>query len=66
MTTPQPAIEPAVYTVGETAKLLRKGRNAIYEAVARGELPALRLGNSIRIPRRAIDRLLEGKGGDAA
>jgi excisionase family DNA binding protein len=64
MKTLEPAA-PQILTVAETAKLLRKGRNAIYEAVASGELPALRIGRTIRIDRRVVDRLLEGKGGDA-
>ena len=42
-------------TVPETAKLLRISRNLAYELVARGELPAVRLGRVIRIPRGALD-----------
>jgi excisionase family DNA binding protein len=57
--------EALVCKPAEVARALQKGRNWVYEAVARGELPALRLGNSIRIPKAAVDRMLEGKGGDA-
>ncbi len=42
-------------TVSETAKLLRISRNLAYELVARGELPAVRLGRVIRVPRDALD-----------
>ncbi len=42
-------------TVPETAKLLRISRNLAYELVARGELPAVRLGRVIRIPRGALN-----------
>ena len=56
---------PAVYTVREVAALLRKQPNQVYEAIARGELPALRLGRSILIPRVPFERLLEGNA-DAA
>ena len=42
-------------TVPETAKLLRISRNLAYELVARGELPAVRLGRVIRVPRGALD-----------
>ena len=38
-------------TVPETARLLRISRNLAYELVARGELPSVRLGRAIRIPR---------------
>lgn len=42
--------EPLAYTVPECAKALRLGRNRVYDLVATGELPAIRIGRSIRIP----------------
>ena len=45
-------------TVPEAAKLLRIGRNHAYELVARGEIPSVRLGRLIRIPRAALDQRL--------
>ena len=41
-------------TVPEAAVMLRIGRNLAYELVARGELPAVRLGRAIRIPRDVL------------
>jgi excisionase family DNA binding protein len=38
--------------------VLRVGRNQLYEAVARGELRAVRIGRSIRIPKTALLELL--------
>lgn len=55
-------IAVSVYTIEETAKLLRIGRSAAYEAVRRGEIPALRLGRCLRVPRRALEELLDGSG----
>lgn len=52
--------ETSVYTVEETAKLLRIGRSAAYEAVRRGQIPALRLGRRLRVPRCALEKLLNG------
>ena len=46
--------ELLLLTVPETARLLRIGRNTVYELVARGELPAVRLGRVIRIPRHRL------------
>ena len=46
---------PMLLTVPETARLLRISRNLAYELVARGELPAVRLGRVIRIPRSELD-----------
>jgi excisionase family DNA binding protein len=41
---------PEVLTVREAAAILRVGRNQLYQAVACGQLPAVRIGRSIRIP----------------
>jgi excisionase family DNA binding protein len=46
-------------TVGETAEILGLSRAFTYELVARGELPCVRFGRRIVIPRVAIERLLE-------
>jgi excisionase family DNA binding protein len=45
-------------TVGEAAKLLRLSRAFTYQLVARGELPSLRFGRRVVIPRIAIERIL--------
>lgn len=47
-----------VLTVSEAAQLLRVSRAFAYDLVARGELPALRLGRRIVVPRAAIERML--------
>jgi excisionase family DNA binding protein len=49
---------PHVLTVREVAAILRVGRNQLYEAVARGELPAVRIGRTIRISTTALKKLL--------
>jgi len=49
---------PAVLTVREAAAILRIGRNQLYQAVARGQLGAVRIGRSIRIPKQALLDLL--------
>jgi excisionase family DNA binding protein len=49
---------PEVLRVREVAAILRVGRNQLYEAVARGELPAVRIGRTIRIPTTALRDLL--------
>jgi excisionase family DNA binding protein len=49
---------PEVLTVRDAAAILRVGRNQLYQAVARGELAAIRIGRSIRIPRQALLDLL--------
>jgi excisionase family DNA binding protein len=49
---------PEVLTAHEAAAVLRIGRNQLYEAVARGELHAVRIGRTIRIPKQALLDLL--------
>jgi excisionase family DNA binding protein len=51
-----------VLTVREAAAILRVGRNQLYQAVARGQLGAIRIGRSIRIPRQALLDLLAAAG----
>jgi excisionase family DNA binding protein len=45
-------------TVKEVAAILRVGRNQLYQAVARGDLGAVRIGRTIRIPKTAVLGLL--------
>jgi len=46
------------FTVEETAKILGIGRNSAYEAVARGEIPVIRVGKRLLVPKAALERLL--------
>ena len=55
-----------VYTVEETAELLGIGRSAAYEAVRRGDIPAIRIGRSLRVPRRRLEALLDSENDNAA
>jgi excisionase family DNA binding protein len=52
--------ERLVLSVPEAAGMLGISRRLAYELVARGELPALRLGGRIVILRRPLERLLDG------
>ncbi len=48
-----------VFTVSEAREKLGISRGLIYEAIRRGEIPHLRIGKRIVIPRVALERLLE-------
>jgi excisionase family DNA binding protein len=52
---------PAILTlsVSETAKLLGVSRNGAYEAIAKGELPSIRVGRRLLVPRVALERMLD-------
>ncbi|MBV9532079.1 MAG: helix-turn-helix domain-containing protein [Bradyrhizobium sp.] len=47
-------------SVAEASRRLGIGRNAAYDAVGRGEIPVLRFGRLLRVPLRALQRLLDG------
>lgn len=47
---------PDLLTVDEARQILRVGRNQLYEACRNGEVPHLRIGKSIRIPKRWIEQ----------
>lgn len=46
-------------TVHEAAELLGISRAFAYELVARHELPSIRLGRRVVIPRKALEQLLD-------
>jgi excisionase family DNA binding protein len=52
---------PDVLTVPEAAALLRAGRNQTYDLIRRGELHAVRVGRSLRVPKAALVRFLEAE-----
>ena len=47
-----------VYTVKEASKMLHLSPNFIYQLIAKGYLPAIRLG-SIKILRSSLEKFLE-------
>ncbi|MGH3117849.1 MAG: helix-turn-helix domain-containing protein [Gaiellales bacterium] len=49
-----------VLTVTEAATALGISRAHAYELVARQQLPAVRLGRRIVVPRRALEQLING------
>ena len=49
-----------VVSVIEVARILGIGRNLAYEAVARGEIPSIRVGGRILIPVAGLDQMLVG------
>lgn len=64
---PTPSVGPSekrprdrrVWSVDETAEQLGISRAHAYELIARREIPHLRLGRRIVVPRKAVDELLD-------
>jgi excisionase family DNA binding protein len=43
----------------DVQRILRIGRSKVYEMIARGELPMIRIGRVVRVPSRELDRWME-------
>jgi excisionase family DNA binding protein len=51
--------EPLFLRISEAARLLAMSRSAAYAAIRAGQLPSVRVAGKWRIPRAALERLLE-------
>ena len=51
-------VGPEVYKPSEVAKMLRVDARTVYGMIERGELPQIKVGRVIRIPRGPVDHLL--------
>jgi excisionase family DNA binding protein len=65
-------MEPLLLKAGDVAKLLGLGRSKVFTMLAVGELPVVRIGRSVRVPRAALDDWIaehtqhaSGRSGDA-
>ncbi len=56
---PRPINNKLCYTVPEVAEMLGFSRNFGYELARRGELPILRFGKRMLVPRVALEKMLE-------
>ena len=55
--------EPLTYDVVEAGRLLGLGRNASYEAAKTGQIPTIRIGRRLLVPKAALERMLNTGGG---
>ncbi len=53
--------ERATLTIAEAAKALGIGRNQAYEAAQCGQIPSIRIGRRVLVPRVAFERMLRGE-----
>jgi excisionase family DNA binding protein len=51
-----------VYEVPEAGKMLGLTRNGSYEAAKRGDIPTIRIGKLLRVPKEAFHKMLEQVG----
>jgi excisionase family DNA binding protein len=52
-------MERKVLTVPEAGAQLGLGRNASYDAAKRGDIPTIKLGKLLRVPKVAFERMLD-------
>jgi excisionase family DNA binding protein len=48
-------------TVAEAADMLSISKSYAYELLERNELPSVRIGNTVRVPKRELERYLENR-----
>jgi Helix-turn-helix domain len=51
-----------VYEVPEAGEMLGLNRNAAYAAAKRGDIPVIKIGKLLKVPKVAFDRMLERAG----
>ncbi len=54
-------MEKLVLKVSEAGEYLQCGRSRMYEMIATGEIPSIRIGKSIRIPVKALNEWVENR-----
>ena len=54
--------ECLVYDVPSAGRMLGLTRNASYDAAKRGDLPTIKIGKLLRVPKAAFHRMLEDAG----
>lgn len=50
---------PRFLTVAEVADVMRVSRMTVYRMVHAGQMPAVRVGRSFRVPQKAVEDLIE-------
>jgi excisionase family DNA binding protein len=51
-------VDKLTLSVEETARLLGIGRNLCYDKVKTGEIPVIKIGRRLLVPRSALEKLL--------
>jgi excisionase family DNA binding protein len=51
-----------VYTVPEAGAMLGLNKSASYAAAARGDIPTIRLGKLLKVPKKMLHALIDGAG----
>ena len=53
-------LHPVLLEIADTARVTSIGKDAVYELIASGKLPSVRLGErTIRVPRHLLEKWIE-------
>ncbi len=55
--------ERKTLNVDEVAQMLGIGRTLAYQAVRRGEIPSIRIGNRYLVPKAALEKIINAERG---
>ncbi len=55
---------PLLLRAEEAARLLGLGRSKVFEMLATGELPAVRIGRAVRVSRASLERWVRDQTGE--
>lgn len=61
-----PPMAPLLLKAGQVAQLLGLGRSTVFALLAAGELPVIRIGRSVRVPRVALEGWIDERTDHAA
>ena len=56
--------ERLTYDIPEAGKKAGLGRNASYDAAKRGEIPTIKIGGRLLVPKKKWDAVLNGEASD--
>lgn len=52
-------LEGQVYTVDQVSQILKIARSTVFQAIRKGDIPAIRVSRRVLIPKAALDRMLQ-------
>jgi len=56
-----PAVESMLMKAEDVATALKLGRSKVFTLMASGGLPAIRIGRSVRVPRKALEEWIRNR-----
>ena len=61
MSSPETADDDLTWSVPEAGRKVKPGKNAAYNAARRGEIPTIRFGKKLRVPRAKFLKMISAE-----